>query len=363
MHNIKITYFGIVRSISSWSKISRELINSLLKNGVDINIYERKGFLYDKNFKLYNEERLKFSNKFVGDIVFTFEHPINYKYLPDNITKIGFLVYEFTQLPELWVENINKHLNLVFVPSHFTYDVFLRSGVDEKKLRILRYGINPDYYYFDGRMINSVRSFLCVASPQKREGVDILLKAFYAAFKDRDDIRLTLKLSYNTDNSKPFEIPEFKKMISYYSNLLGKRLVVIDKKLSEKGMGDLYRNSDIYFSLTKAESFGLCFLEAIASGRWNICLDYSGQMDFLDENNSIFINHSIIETDSDLYEKTDYKQYIAMADIDDCVKKLKYLYNNQIAHLPQIKNGISHYYWDEISKEFLSIITGVNNHY
>lgn len=311
--------------------------------------------MYDKNFNLEYLDKLSFEKKFIGDSVFTFEHPKNYKYLPKNIKKIGFLVYEFTKLPNLWVCEINKNLDLVFVPSKFSYDVFLKSGVDEKKLKILRYGIDPKYYY-KGKGVRKIRKFLTISSPHKREALDILLKSFYYAFRDIDDVELILKLSYITNNSKPFEIKDFPKLIDGYKKLLDKKLLIIDKALDEFEIGELYRNSDIYFSLSKAESFGLCFLEAVSCGRWNICLNYSGQIDFLNNKNSVFIKHNIVETKEDEYEKTDYKQYVALADIDDCVEKLRYIYKNGLNQMPILDKPISYYFWDSIVDEFIKII-------
>lgn len=352
---MKITYFGLVRSIASWSKVARNIIYSLIKKGIDVNIYERKGFLYDKNFNLDYLDKLSFDKKFVGDFVLTFDHPKNYKYLPKNVKRIGFLVYEFTRLPDLWLDEINKSLDLVFVPSKFTYEVFLRSGVDEKKLRVLRYGIDPRFYY-KGKEVKYVRRFLTISTPHKREGLDILLKSFYYAFKDVEDVELILKLSYSVNRSKPFEIKDFSKVIEEYKKLLGKKLLIIDSSLNEFEMGELYRNSDIYFSLSKAESFGLCFLEAIGCGRTNICLNYSGQSDFLNDKNSIFLKYKVVETSGDEYEKTDYKQYIALADIDDCVDKLRCVYKNGLNKLPVLDNPISYYFWDNVVDDLIKII-------
>jgi len=352
-YNIKITYFGIVRSISSWSKVSRNIIKELLSFAVSLNIYERKGFLYDKNFEIGELERVV-DNKFKGDFVFTFEHPKNYIYLPKNGFNIGFLVYEFSKLPPLWVENINKYLRLVFVPSKFTYEVFKKSGVDIGKLRILRYGVDKSIYFKSQKKEEGKIRFLSISSLHKREGVDLLLKSFYKAFKDIDDVELLLKLSYMTNNSKSFEIKDFDRLIEFYKTHLGIKLRVISNNLSEFEIAELYRNSNYYFSLSKAESFGLCFLESLAAGTPTIALNYSGQSDFLNEENSFFIKHTIKETDGDEYEKTELKQYSAYPDIDDCVSKLRDIYFNKMNK--DFTFDYDYFDWKKITEEFLQII-------
>ncbi|MCX7905672.1 MAG: glycosyltransferase, partial [Elusimicrobiales bacterium] len=324
-YNIRITYFGIIRSITSWAKVAREILKGLIKNGIEISIYETKGFLYDKNFNLELLE--KYVSHKTYDIIFTFEHPLKYYMLPKSSFKIGFLVYEFTHLPQSWIENINKYLDMVLVPSTFTYNVFINSGIKKEKIKILRYGYNPNYYY-PTKKTNKINNFLTVSSPHKRESLDILLEAFTKAFKDNNNVRLTVKLSYSQfKKNKNFEIPSFNKLIEKYQKILNSKLKIITDKLSEEDMGNLYRNSDIYISLSKAESFGLPFLESLACGRPVVSLKYGGQLDFLNDKNTVFIKHVLKETQDELYEKTKEKQFVAYPEINDCIEKLKIIYN------------------------------------
>lgn len=352
-YNIRITYFGIIRSISSWAKVAREIIKALIRKGVEVSIYETKGFLYESDFNLMDLER--YISKKMGEIIFTFEHPSKYPLLPKQSFKIGFLVYEFTTLPPLWVENINRYLDMVLVPSSFTYEVFTRSGVEIKKLKILRYGYNPTYYYPTPHK-DKIRTFLSISSPHKREATDILLEAFTKAFHNKEDVRLILKLSYLPFKKiKSFEIANFKTLLESYKRILGERLTIISDKLTEPEMARLYRVSDIYISLSKAESFGLCFLEALASNRAVISLRYGGQMDFLNEKNAIFINHKIVESSGDEYEKTTQTQFVAYPEIDDCIEKLHQIYTYGFKPIIDQKT-LFQYQWEKIAEEFIRLI-------
>jgi len=353
-YNNRITYFGVIRSISSWSKIAREMLTIMAKNNI-VNIYERKGFLYNENFSLGILSN-KIHNELCGDIILTFEHPKNYIYLPENKKNIGFLVYEFTRLPELWVENINKYLSLVFVPSFFNYKVFIDSGVEKEKIRILRYGINPEFYY-PSKNKNQKLTFLCVGSPQKREGIDILLETFDMTFKENEDIKLILKLSYLPENPKIFEIRDFKGILSDYKNKMGNKLEIIDEQLTENQMGELYRKSDIYFSLSRAEAFGLPFLEAIACGKPVIAINYGGTKDFLNNENCYSIAHKIISADGFEYQKTNFRQFITMPYKDNVVSTLKKIYaDKNNLKKPDLKEKIEYYFWEKIVSEFFELI-------
>lgn len=318
--------------------------------GVDVGVIERKGFLYDKNFKLLKEIPSHYNEKNL-EVVFTFEHPKNYFLLPDSRLKVGFLVYEFSELPQLWVDNINKHLDLVFVPSKFTYNIFIRSGVIKEKVRILRYGFNPNYYYPRKKESGKIKNFLTISSPHKREGLLFALESFYKASLPYD-ATLTVKLSYLNKAPKIFE-DDVLKIIEDYKIKIGKRLVIIDKVLDERDMGELYRENDVYFSLSKAESFGLCPLEAIACGLWNVALNYGGQSDFLNDKNSFFVKYYLDKTKNDEYEKTDKTQYIAYPYIDDAANKLKEIYNKKFLN-PQF--DYEYYKWSVIAIEFINEI-------
>jgi glycosyltransferase involved in cell wall biosynthesis len=355
--NQRITYFGILRSITSWAKVSREMISSLLSLGEDINIYERKGFLFDSRFPLNYNIKTRITNRFKGDVVFTFENPRVYGYLPRQSFKIGFLVYEFTVLPEFWVERINKCLDWVVVPSRFCRKVFIDSGVDSNKIKVLRYGFNPTYYYprEKSRPGSSIFNFLCVANPHKREGLDLLLESFAKAFGKKDKVRLILKLTYMPAGKiKPFEYAGLAGLFKPYSGRLNVApMQIIHSRLSEIKMGGLYRSSNCYISLAKAEAFGLCFLEALACGLPVAGVKYSGQTDFLSPKNAHFIRHDLVKAGEEVYEKIGEAGVVASPDANHAADIMREIY------LGRAKDGQyglfpnpAYFWWPTIAAEF-----------
>ncbi|MCB4792693.1 MAG: glycosyltransferase [Elusimicrobia bacterium] len=358
MKNLKITYFGVLKSITSWSKVSRELILSLLKLGVDLNIYERKGFLYDTSFPLDYTIKSRINNNFEGGIVFTFENPRVYHYLPEECLKIGFLVYEFNELPKIWIENINKYLDMVIVPSVFTRDVFVNSGIDAAKVKILRFGFNPAYYFTEKKSKkNDVFTFLCCSAPHKREGIELLLESYTKTFSKNDRVQLILKLTYIPGaNYKEFEYRDINDLInSFKKRKNAPKISVISKILSEQQMSDLYQKANCYFSMVKAESFGLCFLEALACGLEIACINYSGQSDFLNDNNAHFINYSMKPLNGEEYESLKRKPLIPLPEINHASDVIRNVYEtSRKKNNPE--TDLSYYYWDNVARDFLSII-------
>ncbi len=358
-----LTYFGILRSVTSWAKVCRELVAALVSRGADINVYERKGFLYDGSFPLDHTIKAKISNQFKGNIVFTFENPRVYHYLPPRSFSIGFLVYEFTSLPSLWVERIDRYLDRVVVPSEFCRKVFTDSGVSSEKIKVLRHGFNPAYYYPARRKKNAGRefTFLCVANPHKREGIDLLADSFARAFPGRENVRLVLKLSYLPGkNAKSFEDGSLGRLAGTWSGRRGNpRIQIIDGVLNEKEMGDLYRSAHCYVSLSRAEGFGMCLLEALACGVPVITPGWGGQADFLSAKNAFFIGYRLARARGEEYENTEGENYLAWPDAVHAAGLMREIFlrrEDRVFRKQLLLPSARYFWWATIAEEFLEWI-------
>jgi glycosyltransferase involved in cell wall biosynthesis len=68
-------------------------------------------------------------------------------------------------------------------------------------------------------------------------------------------------------------------------------MAILSPELTDKEMNSLYNHSSIkaHVSFTKGEGFGRPLLEASVSGKPVIASGWSGQLDFLDKNNSVLV--------------------------------------------------------------------------
>jgi glycosyltransferase involved in cell wall biosynthesis len=71
--------------------------------------------------------------------------------------------------------------------------------------------------------------------------------------------------------------------------------VLIDAHLSDADLGDLFHAADVYCSLHRAEGFGLGLAEAMAIGKTAVATRYSGNLEFMDDDNSLLVECSMAE--------------------------------------------------------------------
>jgi hypothetical protein len=129
MNSPKVVLYGMFQSYYSWSYILRQYAAKMIRKNIDFGIKMKKGIGFDPNFPLSDELRERIvPRNYVAEKEIAFIHPSLYKNI-NGRDKIGILVYETYPLPNIWVENINKYLDLLTVPSNFVKELCIRSGV------------------------------------------------------------------------------------------------------------------------------------------------------------------------------------------------------------------------------------------
>ncbi len=338
---MQINYFGILRSPVSWAKIGRELISEFINQGNDVCIFERRGFCYDKNWKLPFEKHIQ--NKFLYEKTLAFEYPLNYKFINTRY-KFGMLVYETTQVPEHWVKEINENLDILFLPNEFNKKIFIDSGVKKDIIKVVPYGINQRIFNKGKKIIKKNKKFtyLCVCMPQKRKGIDILIKTFEKIFKNDKDVELIIKFPYKIGKSS-YDID---------IKINCENVKIINEQFTEEEMADLYKNSDCFILPSRAEGFGMIYLEALACGIPVIATGWGGHCDFLDEKNALLVKYKLVSAKEIQYDNKNGKGFMAEPDFNDLIDKIKLAKDNIEILKNNIKNlDLSQFYWQNIVKD------------
>lgn len=155
-----------------------------------------------------------------------------------------------------------------------------------------------------------------------------VIRAFRKAFGPDEPARLVVK-SINAGNNGHYN--ELRKRAE------GLRVTFIDETMDQDRFARLLASIDAFVSLHRAEGFGLGIAEAMALGKPVIATGWSGNMDFMNETNSLPVRFELAplaEADPP-YEQG---SLWAVPDIDDAARKMRLVFDNrslgsEIGHL------------------------------
>lgn len=148
-----------------------------------------------------------------------------------------------------------------------------------------------------------------------------LVTAFIKAFPpDHDDVALVIK----SINSHIY--PD--KMTELTCAAQDQRIRWINEHLSSNQMKNLMNSCDCYISLHRSEGFGLGMAEAMFLKKPVIATGYSGNMDFMNEENSFLVRYRLVELKENYgpYEKGNVW---ADPDIDHAAELMRFVHENR----------------------------------
>jgi glycosyltransferase involved in cell wall biosynthesis len=114
-----------------------------------------------------------------------------------------------------------------------------------------------------------------------------LIRAFKTAFARTDNVSLVLKTSFG--DRHPVQLHELRDAAADHN------IVVIDEVYSGDEVLSLMDACDAYVSLHRSEGLGLTMAEAMLMGKPVIATDFSGNVDFMSESNSLPVAYELVE--------------------------------------------------------------------
>lgn len=203
----------------------------------------------------------------------------------------SYFGWEESRVPRFIVDEFNRHAQGVGAMSSFVRDALRASGVNVP-VEVVGVGVTrPDpLARADFEELVGVRSFrfLHISSAFPRKGVDALLRAYFEAFTDEDDVSLILKTFPNPHNDVGQVLADLR---SAHPNPPDVRW--IDRDLPESGLEALYGLADWYVHPARGEGFGLPIAEAMLAGVPVIALQHSGMADFVNPSTAVVIPYTL----------------------------------------------------------------------
>jgi glycosyltransferase involved in cell wall biosynthesis len=214
-----------------------------------------------------------------GQIAFNYDYWHRPNPLPADLLVVA-TVREGTLVPKARINAINQTAALLYVPCRQNAASFRDCGV-RVPLKVLPHGVDPARFPTLERARTGVEPFTfgtCGAlSPRK--GIDVLVRAFQEEFAPAEPVRLVLKSVDALSFVPPADA----------------RIRVITGFSTHEDLLALLRELDAFVLPSRAEGFGLCGLEAMATGLPLIATAWSGPADYLDPADSLPLAYRLVD--------------------------------------------------------------------
>ncbi|MDR1876754.1 MAG: glycosyltransferase family 4 protein [Flavobacteriaceae bacterium] len=239
---------------------------------------------------------------------------------------IGYWAWEMEDFPEKYRENFAFYDEIWTCSKYCLDSISLKSPIPivniPHSINIQEEDINKEY---DAELPKDTFKFLFIFdynSSIVRKNVLAVIEAFEKAFgKENTKVCLILKTSipsYYIDDKN-----EIMNRIKDFRNVIYK-----EEMLRRENLLSLISQSDCYVSLHRSEGFGLTIAEAMALGKPVIATGYSGNMEFMNVNNSFLVKYKIVKLERDLGPLVKENSW-SEPDVEHAAELMNFVFENQ----------------------------------
>jgi glycosyltransferase involved in cell wall biosynthesis len=290
----------------------------------------------------------------------------------DDIQHRVFLtMMETNRLHEDYVYRCNAAQEVI-VPSNWCKRVFEESGV-KAPVHVVPLGVDPCFSPEAAPLaLSGSRSFvfLSVFQWSLRKGYDVLIRAFSEEFSGSDDVCLVISsrmFGPPSEEKKRIVRAEIKRIVAETGNPNPPRILYYGDVLAEELMPRLYASADCFVLPSRGEGFGLPYLEAGATRLPVIGTRYSGQEDFLSDENSFLVDVDSfgppapeLEATSRFFQGIDFP-VLGRAAVDQTRAHMRFVYEDKEEAQKRARNlhqkVLSDYCWSKcVETMYLKLI-------
>ena len=255
-----------------------------------------------------------------------------FKRHPAGLRNVGRTMFETDGLPVDWLARCNA-MDEVWVPSEHNLRTFADAGVPVSKLHKVPETFDAELFDpgvaplavagLDGLVFLSVFSWIA------RKACEVLLRAWFKEFDGHDDVTLLLKTDTahapGTDTRR--EVDRYVREQLNRDPRKGPRVVVLDRSLEMTDVPRLYRAADAFVLASRGEGWGRPYMEAMAMGLPTIATGWSGNLEFMTEENSYLVDYKLVPAPDDPWLRG---QRWAQPSVSDLRRAMRSVYENRI---------------------------------
>lgn len=376
---MKICWFGYLGKNHSWSIVGQNISRELIKQGHHVDLFSTNGITHfpedlKANLKGAVEENVNVNSLTINKIINgrldnNYDMQLSYTALKNFNTyfrlgdknRFGIWNYETTILPKAFAKYA-QGVDKVLPSSEFSKKVFTDNGMAADKQIVIPHGIHLDRFQQLGKYpLKTKKKYKIlanIAQPHLRKNLPGLFASYGKAFTKEDDVCLVLKVSKKSP--QPGNDISF---IDIYNNFRNSykghgEVEIIDEFIVD--IETLYNSCDVVITMSHAECFWMPGLEGFAANKIVVAPRYGGQLDYMNDDNSILIEGKEIRADMRMqyWEPSPYAR-VFDPDTDDCAAKLKDLIANYDDYhktfAPRMQGVAMEYTWDKVTKRIVSL--------
>ena len=349
----------------SWAKVNYSIGEALINLGHDVELIPT-----DADKPCHLPERLKQYERKVPegmyDLQFGYTALLNANAYFQSGNKNRFLTWAYEYggknvLPAGFAKYY-KFIDKILAPSNFCKQIFIDGGVPAEVIVAVPHGINLDEpkTVYPLKTKKKYKIGMIIGQPHKRKNLANAFKAFGQAFNKNDDICLVAKIaSKNNIKGSSFEI-NFNEMYNNFKKDFPNHAEIELITDYVENINEIYNACDTIYTLSYTEGWYLPGLEGINAGKLNIAPRYGGQLDFLNDNNSLLIDIEIVRAPKDhLYWTPSSFAEHSNPNIKHATQLLRQSYEQydrlMSKFMPNIIETRNKYTWENAAKQILEL--------
>jgi glycosyltransferase involved in cell wall biosynthesis len=302
--------------------------------------------------------------------------PENY-FLPKGFKNVvGMTTFETDSIPHAWGMYM-RAMDAIITYSDFNRQTFSDFGIN-RPIIVVPHGVDSERFSPEVKPLDSMtelrEKYFVFGSNfdwNTRKNPEGLIKAYFNAFINKDDVVLVLKVyhqhpiarSVETIKRKIFEIKE-----EFKGRTDLPRIILFTDIIRPEDMAAFYTSIDCYVLASRGEGWSLTHSEAMAAGLPTIGTGWSGNTEFMNADNSYLVDFKIEKIkDSEVEHQPHYKgQSWAVPDIKHMTEVMRHIYDHQdeakakgaLAREDMVQNWSWKVACEKLNEELLNISGG-----
>lgn len=203
--------------------------------------------------------------------------------------------WELSRYPSEWATNLEL-FDEVWAPTKFVFDAI--SPVVRKPLALVPLGCQVELSSILGRRYFGLPEsdytflfFFDFRSYSQRKNPEAVVESFEKLVQKMPNSKAALVIKLNGAELAPAQFNLLQERVK----LLGNRVILINRTITDNEIKNLVRCCDCFVSMHRSEGFGRGLAEAMYLGKPVIATRYSGNLHFMNTNNSFLIDYELID--------------------------------------------------------------------